>query len=77
MAGASPSEAGQASASPAGWTEEEERRKEVQNLSAALHMQSPAQQATDLVKSEEQYGDSLSAACWSATRSLHNLHSQV
>lgn len=34
MAGASTREASQTTASPARWTEEEERRKEVNNLSA-------------------------------------------
>lgn len=40
MAGASTSEAGQTAASTAGRTEEEERRKKVHNLSAALNMDS-------------------------------------
>lgn len=34
MAGASTCEAGQATAGPAGWTEEEKRGEEVQNLPA-------------------------------------------
>ena len=37
MAGASTGEAGQTAASPAGWTEKEERRKKVGNL-LAQHM---------------------------------------
>lgn len=40
MAGASTSEAGQTAASPAGRTEEEERRKEVHNLSLILNVDS-------------------------------------
>ncbi len=57
MAGASTSEAGQTAASPSGWTEEEKRRTKVQNQSAALHIQNPAEQATDLEKSEVQYAN--------------------
>ncbi len=56
MAGASASEAGQTAASPAGRTEEEERRKEVQNRTT-LHMKTPAEQATDLEKCGVQYGN--------------------
>lgn len=56
MAGASTSEAGQTAASPAGWTEEEERRKEVQNRTT-LHMKTPAEQATYLEKRGVQYGN--------------------
>lgn len=55
MAGASTSETGQTAASPAGWTEEEERWKKVP---ASLHMQSPTEQATDLEKSGVEYRDS-------------------
>ena len=51
MAGATPSEAGQTSAGSTGWTEEEERRKEVRNLSATWN--TPLPRHTDPEDSKE------------------------